>query len=83
MVETLRILRPDVVQTPKEEWNAGYRKSQEFQLVQSYGGRFVCVPSQAPYISASQIIMKVAGERVREIFRECLGEAERVFEEEV
>ena len=83
ILETLKILQPNVMFTIKEEWNAGYRKSREYRLVRGYGGRVVCVPSQAPYVSASQIIMKAAGRRVKEIFKDCLSEVEKVFEEEV
>lgn len=78
VAKTLEELRPHVFFTVGEEWNVDYKKSPESKIVTSYGGKVILVPRQAPFISASEIIEKAAGIRVREIFKNCL----RLVEEE-
>lgn len=75
ILECLKALQPQVFFTVDESWNSGLRSSLEYKEVTSYGGEVVLAPRQSPYLSASLIINKAAGELVKEIFRECLDSA--------
>lgn len=70
----LEKLKPDVFFTVAEEWNNGYKKSREYKLVKSYGGKVVAMARQAPYLSSSTIIDRMAMIKVKEIFKECMDE---------
>lgn len=72
VAKTLEKLKPHIFFTVKEEWNINYKKSPEYKIVTSYGGKVVISPRQAPFISASEIIEKAAGIRVKKIFESCL-----------
>jgi D-glycero-beta-D-manno-heptose 1-phosphate adenylyltransferase len=74
VLETLTKIKPDVFYTVQDSWNDGYKDSPEYRLVTSYGGKVVCGEKQSSHISASAIIDKVAQEKVREIFKECVDE---------
>ena len=73
VMNTLEALKPDIFFTVAEEWN-NYKASNEYKLVKSYGGKVVASPRQAPFISASAMIDKMALGKVREIFKECMDE---------
>ncbi|MBU1104749.1 MAG: adenylyltransferase/cytidyltransferase family protein [Patescibacteria group bacterium] len=72
VLECLRLLKPDIFYTVAEEWNEGYKESLEYKTVKQYGGKVARVPRQAPYLSASAIIDKAAGIRIREVFKKLL-----------
>lgn len=72
LAPTLEILKPDVFFTVDEEWNSGLKQSQEYKTVTSYGGKVVVAPRQSPFLSSSTLINKIAHEKVKEIFGECL-----------
>ncbi|PIS23459.1 hypothetical protein COT49_00090 [candidate division WWE3 bacterium CG08_land_8_20_14_0_20_40_13] len=72
VLEALKSLKPDIFYTVKEEWNEGFRESAEYKFVKSYGGQVVRVSRQSPYLSASAIIDRAAGMRVREVFKKLL-----------
>jgi len=72
VLQCLKSLKPEVFFTVDEIWNSGLTKSPEYKAVTKYGGSVSLAPRQSPYLSASLIINKAAGNRVREIFRECL-----------
>lgn len=74
VLKTLRKLKPSVFYTVKEAWNSGYKESPEYKAVSEYGGKVVPGPRQSSHISASTIINKVAQEKVKEIFEECMDE---------
>ncbi len=74
VLETLKKLQPDVFYTVKESWNSGYKDSPEYKTVTGYGGEVVQGPRQSSHISASTIINKVAQEKVKRIFKECMDE---------
>ena len=71
---SLEALKPDIFFTVAEEWNKDYKKSPEHAIVKSYGGEVVTAPRQAPFISASAMIDRMAFKKVREIFKECMDE---------
>src|SRR3989338_2078889 len=71
---TLETIKPDVFFTVDESWNKGYKKSREYKLVKSYGGEVALTARQAPYLSASMLIDKLAQKKVKEIFSECMDE---------
>ena len=77
ILSCLRALQPDVFFTVDESWNSGLKKSPEYKEVRSYGGEVVLAPRQSPYLSASLIINKAAGDLVKDIFRECLDTANK------
>ena len=72
VASTLDILKPDIFFTVDEEWNSGLKKSMEYKIVTSYGGKVVLAPRQSPFLSSSTIINKIAYKKVKEIFGECL-----------
>ena len=70
----LEKLKPDVFFTVAEDWNNGYKKSKEYKLVKSYGGEVVLMPRQAPFLSSSTIMDRMAMIKVKEIFKDCMDE---------
>src|SRR3989344_6267898 len=70
----LETIKPDVFFTVDESWNKEYKKSREYKLVKSYGGEVALTARQAPYLSASTLIDKLAQKKVKEIFKECMDE---------
>jgi len=72
VLNCLKALKPDVFFTVDESWNSGLKKSSEYQTVVKNGGQVILAPRQAPTLSASLIINKAAGDRVKEVFKECL-----------
>ncbi|MBD3366507.1 adenylyltransferase/cytidyltransferase family protein [candidate division WWE3 bacterium] len=72
VLQTIHGLKPDVFYTVKESWNEGYKDSPEYKAMKSYGGEVIRGAKQSTNISASAIIDKVAHEKVREIFEECM-----------
>ena len=74
VLETLKKLQPDVFYTVKDSWNTGYKESPEYKAVTGYGGEVVRGAKQSANISASAIINKLAYEKVREIFEDCMDE---------
>jgi len=64
----LQKLKPDVFFTVKEDWNTGLLSSPEAHLVRSYGGKIARSERQAPYLSASKMIDKAAGEIIQKKF---------------
>ena len=75
ILQCLEKLQPDVFFTVEESWNKGLKASPEYKMVKSYGGTVAQSPRLSPYLSASLIINKAAGELVKEIFKECLETA--------
>lgn len=74
VLSSLEKLKPDIFFTVAEEWNSGYKSSPEYKLVKSYGGDVVVATRQAPGVSASAIIDRMAAKKVQEIFRDCMRE---------
>ena len=77
VVSLLKDLKPDIFFIPKDDWNEGFRDSQEYRVVKSYGGMVARVPKQSPSLSASRLIRRAAGVRVQELFKEAIKEAKR------
>ncbi len=71
---TLEALKPHVFFTVDEEWNKGIKASREYRIVRSYGGKVVLAPRQAPFLSSSTMINKMANKKVKEIFSDCFQE---------
>ncbi len=74
ILSTLQELKPDVFFTVDESWNSGLEDSPEYKTVVSYGGKVVKAERQSPFLSSSAIINKVAGEKVKEIFSDCMDD---------
>src|SRR3989344_2487540 len=70
----LETIKPDIFFTVDESWNKGYKQSKEYKLVKSYGGEVALTERQAPYLSASMLIDRLAQKKVKEIFKECMDE---------
>lgn len=68
----LRKLKPDIFFTVKEDWNIGFLSSLEAQLIKSIGSKIVRSEKQSPYLSASRIIDKAAGEMVQKKFSDLI-----------
>jgi rfaE bifunctional protein nucleotidyltransferase chain/domain len=68
----LQQLKPHVFFTVKEDWNAGLANSPEANLMRQIGGKIIRSERQAPYLSASKMIDRAAGELIRTRFRELL-----------
>ncbi len=79
---TLEKIKPDFFFTVAEEWN-DIAHSREASLIASYGGLVIRSERQSPFISASKIIDRVAGEKVKKLFESCLKVAEesKIIEE--
>lgn len=75
LYRTIEAIKPDFFFTVAEEWNQ-VAKSPEAKLMASYGGLVVRSERQSPFISASKIIDRVAGEKVKNLFERCLKVAE-------
>lgn len=76
--ESLEVFKPDVFFTVAEAWNNGYKDSREYKLVKNYGGEVVRTERQAPFLSSSAIIDKMANKKVKEIFKDCMDESKFV-----
>lgn len=74
VLTALKALQPDVFFTVNESWNKDYKNSAEYKYVIGYGGEVALAERQAPFLSASLIIDKIARKKVIEIFRECMDE---------
>lgn len=72
----IEALEPDIFFTVAEEWN-DVQNHPINKIIKEYGGQVVICPPQSQGISSSKLIKKVAGIRVREIFKEVLKEAEK------
>lgn len=73
---SLKKLKPNVFFTIKEDWNSGFATSPEAQFMQSIGGKVVRTELQAPFISASKIINKAAGNLIKRKASDLLKLAE-------
>ncbi len=73
----LKKLKPDIFFTVKESWNKGLATSPEAKLMVDIGGKIVRSERQAPYISASKMIDKAAGELIKDRFFEILETARK------
>lgn len=71
----LQKLKPDVFFTVKEDWNAGITNSPEAQFMKSIKGKIVMSERQAPYLSASKMIDKTAGELILSKFSDLIKTA--------
>ncbi|PJA41354.1 hypothetical protein CO178_00365 [candidate division WWE3 bacterium CG_4_9_14_3_um_filter_34_6] len=72
----LKELKPDVFFTVKEDWN-NVESTSIVAEMEKWGGRVITSPPQSPLLSSSKLIKKAAGLRVRQVFKEVLGEAEK------
>jgi rfaE bifunctional protein nucleotidyltransferase chain/domain len=77
ILKCLEALRPEVFFTVKEEWNSGLANCPEAKLMKELGGKIVQSERMAPYISASMMIEKAAGELIKRTFNKVLETAER------
>lgn len=77
VLETLKKLRPDVFFTVKEEWNKGLAQSPEAQFLVDIGAKIVRSKRQAPFLSASKMIDKAAGELIQKKFFDILEVAKK------
>lgn len=68
ILECLKRLKPEVFFTVKEDWNTGLSQSPEAKLMKSIAGKIVRSERMAPYISASKMIDKAAGEMLKKAF---------------
>lgn len=73
VLDILSNIKPDVFYTVDDVWNKGYKESPEYKFVNSYGGKVIRGAKQSSNISASGIIDKLAAEKVKEIFRDCMS----------
>ncbi len=76
ILSCLRKLKPDVFFTVDEGWNNGLANSPEARFMKSIGGKIVRSKRQAPYLSASKMIDKAAGELIKTRFFNVLKTAE-------
>lgn len=74
VLNSLKVLKPDIFFTVAESWNKGYKESPEYKCVKEYGGEVVTAERQSPFLSSSAIIDRMAHHKVMEIFKECMNE---------
>ncbi len=72
----LQKLKPNLFFTVKDSWNTRWHQSPEAQFMKSIGGMVVRSERQAPYISASKMIDKAAGEWIKKEFAGILKTAQ-------
>ncbi|MFC1790464.1 adenylyltransferase/cytidyltransferase family protein [Patescibacteria group bacterium] len=72
VLKCLKKLKPDVFFTVREDWNTGLLNSPEACFIKSIKGKIVRSVRQAPYLSASKMINKAAGEVIQKKFEELL-----------
>ncbi len=77
VLKCLQEIKPDIFFTVKEDWNKGIFESEEAKWVRSYGGKIVLSERMAPYISASMMIDKAAGELIKKSFGKVLETANK------
>lgn len=68
----LQKLKPDIFFTVKEDWNLGFMNAPEAQFMKSTGGKIVRSEKQSPYLSASKMIDKAAGELIQKKFSDLI-----------
>lgn len=78
ILETLKILRPNIFFTIAEEWNKDIVRSPEAEFLKKIGAKIVRSLPQAPFLSASKIVEKVAGEMVRQTFSSLIKNSQEV-----
>ena len=67
----LQLLKPDILWTPKEDWNNA-KTSKEGRYILGLGGQVIEAPKGSDEISASKIIYNLAGKKVKKIFKRLL-----------
>ncbi|MBM3208844.1 adenylyltransferase/cytidyltransferase family protein [Candidatus Shapirobacteria bacterium] len=72
---SLQKLRPDVFFTINDDWNTGFISSPEARFMKEIGGKIVRSEMQAPYLSASKMIDKAAGELIQKKFASLINAA--------
>ena len=77
ILETIKRIKPDIFFTIAEDWNKDFTKSPIAHFLRSYGAKIVRSPRQAPFISASKIIEKSAGEMVNQVFGQLIELADK------
>ena len=70
----LKLLKPDVYVTVKEDWNDGYQSSPEYKTVINYGGQVKLVNRQSPFISTTQILKKGVSAHLNEVLKDYMGD---------
>lgn len=68
----LGLLKPDIYVTVGEDWNSNYKKSIEYKTVKEYGGKVYIVKRQSPTISTTNIIERVIGSHLGDIFKKYM-----------
>jgi len=76
ILSCLQRLRPNVFFTVKDGWNTQWHKSPEAQFIKSIKGKVIRSERQAPYLSASKMIDKAAGEWIKKEFAGILKTAQ-------
>ena len=73
----LKRLKPDIFFTVKDDWNVGFLNSPEAQFMKSIKGTIIRSAKQAPYLSASKMIDKAAGELIQKQFSNLIQTAQK------
>ncbi len=77
ILETLKQIKPDVFFTVNEGWNKGLAQSPEAKFLVNIGTKIVRSKRQAPFLSASKMIDKAAGELIQKKFFDILEVAQK------
>lgn len=69
----LKSLKPDVFYTLSADWKSHLRKSKEEKVIKDYGGRIIKVKKSLPFVSASEVVNRVADLKIKEIIEYFFG----------
>lgn len=76
LTQPLRLLKPDVFYTVKDDWKKGLRTKKEEKIVKAYGGEVKKVKKRKPYLSSSMMINEVADCKIKQIIDLSLKKSE-------
>ncbi len=77
----LGLLKPDVYQTVKEDWNKDYKESIEYKTVEKYKGKVVVVDRQSPAISTTKILERTVAAQLSQVFKDYMKLADKPLKE--
>ncbi len=76
LLSALKTVRPDVFYTLSKDWKSHLRKPEEQKYVKSYGGRIIKNAKSTPYVSASEVVERVADLKIKEVIEYFFGKVE-------
>lgn len=73
LIPVLKALKPDIFYTLGVDWKSHLRKPEEDKLIKSYSGQIIKAKKSDPFVSASEIVNRVADLKIKEIVEYFFG----------